>query len=872
MKKFIRYSVFIFLIILTGFPAIAQDKGKLTNQEIDKYKIQVTNLVKYLEGTMNFLGDPKEVYKEKEIIIDDSYLKMFKNDKVQIEDDLDDKREVPLHKDVQAYLKDIGFFFKQVKFQFVIADISYFDNGNGLGYFRVTINRSLDGVTVQGDTVNSKKIRYIEINLDDKDNDMKIASIYTTKLDEREEARNWWNGLTAEWKQILGGTTMITDSLKLADVAFFDDKMVIRAKMNGKSDSIAAADYKSDMPQQSSTVSNTASDYDTLYFDTEIINLMLSSIRKQQAIDVSGNQQIRNLDPLNEMSELSEINCSGTVISSIFPIRNLNHLESLNFSNTPVEDISPLHFASSLKELDCSFTLITDLSPISDLSNLEKLNCSGLRISSIYFAESLLKLNSFDCSETSVQDIEPVGEMKLLTSLDLSGNFISDISAIANNTKLEYLNCENTSVNNLDPLKNLSSLKILRISNTGVETIKSLAELTNLQKIYCDNTKISKAEALGFMKNHPGCIVIFESEELINGWKQLEQPWREIVKANTGIGDNPTKEELHSLLNIEKLDISGNKQITTLNPLKRLYNLKDLNVSGINVKDFSPIGEDVDLEILNISNTQVNDLGFCQTLGRLKELNISRTSVGSITPLENLADLKIIYADSSAISDEAAFSFRLKNPKCMIIYKTHKLTEWWQNLPEAWQNYFTVQFKVYSPPTKIQLHEILFLDSLVINNNNKIKDLSPLTMLRGLQILRISSTQISNLQPIAELHSLKTIQCTQSPVTDLNPLTGLTQLEHVNIENTPVDELDALSGLTNLKSLNFSGTQVSSLKPIETLTKLEEIEMNNTSIKTLKNLSDLPSLKLVKCFNTRISAKTVAKFKESKPGCEVVYY
>ena len=121
--------------------------------------------MKYTESTLNFLGDPKSVMKEKEIVINESYLKMFLNDKVQVEDDLDENREVPLYKDVQAYLKDIGFFYRRVKFEFVIADITHLVNDQNNHYFKVTFNRSLNGLTVMGDSVSSRKVRYMEINL-----------------------------------------------------------------------------------------------------------------------------------------------------------------------------------------------------------------------------------------------------------------------------------------------------------------------------------------------------------------------------------------------------------------------------------------------------------------------------------------------------------------------------------------------------------------------------------------------------------------------------------------------------------------------------------------------------------------------------------
>ena len=66
--------------------------------------------------------------------------------------------------------------------------------------------------------------------------------------------------------------------------------------------------------------------------------------------------------------------------------------------------------------------------------------------------------------------------------------------------------------------------------------------------------------------------------------------------------------------------------------------------------------------------------------------------------------------------------------------------------------------------------------------------------------------------------------------------------------------------------------QIKSLKPLSELINLEVVKLNNTGIKTLKSLLNLTNLKTVECYNTKITAKTIEKFKASKPDVEVIYY
>ena len=79
--------------------------------EADPYVGQAEGMVQTLSYYFNLLGAEKTSLAEREIIINNSYKKLFLNEKVQVEDDLQDDRSTVIYKDVQAYLKDIDFFF-----------------------------------------------------------------------------------------------------------------------------------------------------------------------------------------------------------------------------------------------------------------------------------------------------------------------------------------------------------------------------------------------------------------------------------------------------------------------------------------------------------------------------------------------------------------------------------------------------------------------------------------------------------------------------------------------------------------------------------------------------------------------------------------
>lgn len=871
-KSTLVLSLILFMIF--PFCSVAQENNTLTSAELENYKKQVTDLVLYLQETMNFLGDPNNVAKEKEIIINSSYLKIFESDKVQIEDDLDAKREVPLRKDVQAYLKDIQFFYKSVQFEFLIADINHFVSDDNVNFFKVSYNRNLKGITIEGDSVQNRMARFMEVNLDIASNDLKIVSIYTTKINEKEENRQWWISLPVEWKKIFGEDIFIQDSIRLSDVSYFADSLVIT--YSDKIEDIVvpdtSANYDIELPEERQSISNFAASYDTIYLDAEIIPAKIAKILKWQEIDISNNENIRYINPLSELTELTSVNCSNTLASDLFPIRNLNNLKVLNCSQTPIADLTPMHYSETLTELNCGYSLITDMTPVAGLEGLEIVECEGIKITDLDFVKDLKNVKIINCGKTRIQSLNQLAKLNSLEHLDISGTSITDLSPLDSLENLLTLNCDNSAITSLESINKIPNLQVLRISNTEVNSLEQLTNVENLKKLYCDNTAVPNEKIIQFIRNNPGMLVIFESEVLSLGWKELEEPWKEVIKSLTEISDNPTKEELATVLKIEDLNLSGNTAISTLRPIRVLYNLQRLNVSSMKVRDFYFTGEAIELEWLDMSDNPIDSIAYLSDLKQLQELHIENTKISSLTSLGDLQKLNFVYADSSKVNDKEAYQLRKLNPNCVVIFKTKELTKWWKGLPDGWKTFFKDKYTLKSPPDTEELHSLIFLDSITIKNNTQLRNLSPLQEIKGLNNLSFTGTQISDLKPLIGLKKLEVIKCSQSPVNDLTPLGGLSQLKIIDIENTAVTDLAPLETLVELKQLNCSGTQIKSLKPLSELTNLEVIKLNNTGIKSLKPFKSLTNLKKVECYNTKLSEKTVEQFKESNPNCEVVYY
>ena len=801
-----------------------QDKTKpvassIPEEEMELYRQQAGQIVKFLESTLNFLSDKQNTVKEKETIINESYLKFFWDPEVQIEDDLDEKRLVPLYKDVQAYLADVDFFFRGATFTYQVQDVNVLNNAAGQTYFKVTANRALRAVTVNGDSVNSNKVRYLEINYDGDRKQIKIVSVYTTKLNEKDDLRNWWNGLSQGWKEILGKDLKVDDGIPLSGVENYNDTVILFEGM---------------------TVPIT---------DSRIYGLFLRII-DSKTVDLSGNPVISDLEPLARLSALISVNLSGTPVTDLMPLRNLNLLENLDISNTPVQSLDPLKYCNHFRELRMSNTPVTDFTVLASFPNLEVL----------------------DLSKTVIADLSPLKDLVKLKQLWIQSTAVSNLSPLAGCIQMQNLDLSDTKVSSLDPLRNMAFLESLSFNNTLVSSLQSLEALPALRRIYCDQTPIKKETAVGYMLDHPGEVVIFATNGLTAWWNSMPAEWQKIFQIYRPIDANITREQLHSLMTIDSLNISGRTLINTLGPLTELPQLRYLDASLTPVANLDPLRDLNQLAYLNAASSQVGSVTPLAQLVNLKYLNLDNTPVSDLSPLSNLRGLRLILADNTGVKSVTANAYLDKNPGCLVIFQTYENSNWWKLLPEPWKTVFSGQIGLKGEPDKYQLQQIANLKSLTVSENPQIFSVQPVLYLTRLETFVFSDTRVTALEPLGQMHWLKSLGFPKNAIADLTPIAGLTGLVELNLENTQVEELQPIENLVNLEVLKISGTPVKNLKYLARMMKLRVVELYNTRISNIDILDNMRNLQTVKIFNTKVSPKKAEKFKAAHPRCEVVFY
>lgn len=809
--------------VTTKKPATTQTvkakAGSIPADKLDAYKGMVTPMIRFFTSTLNFLGDKQNLVKEKQTIITESYLKFTWDAEVQVEDDLDDNRIVPIYKDMPAYLSDVDFFFKRAKFKYEVQDVSVQTTPTGQTYFRVTANRNLSGMTINGDSVNSNKVRYIEINYEESKQQLMIVSIYTTKLNEKDDLRRWWNELSSSWKTILGKDMFVGNDVPMSAVDTYNDTVAL---MDGVKTMI----------------------------DGNQFYLNLNQILGMTSLDLSGNLTIADLGPLGKLSAMQQVNLSGTPVSDLMPLHNTNNLEVLDISGTSVYSLEPLRYCTHLKKLRMKNTQIQDITLLSSFTGMEAL----------------------DLSQTPVTSLEPLSTLTGLKELRFSNTKISDLGPISALINLNLLKFSNTPVIRLDALAGLSNLQVLICDSTKVSNLDPLDKLSSLQRVYCNSTKITQGAALNFMKKHPSTSLIYASVELNKWWAGMSKDWQKLFNLYVKLDNVPTTEQLHQLILLDSINISGRMNITSLAPLGQLIMLRSLHCQSTGIIDFEPLRNLTEIQTLNAANTSVANLAPLSGLLALENLNLDNTQVTDLSPLYALKNLKYVYADNSKVSLAEGNQFLDKNPGSLLVFQTYENNNWWNSLTSSWQEALLQQLNLKGKPDKIQLQRIAGLEKLIINENPMINDIGPVQFLSRLKELQFSGTVVNSLAPISGMKKLQMLRFQKNPVVDLVPVAGLSQLKELDLSNTQVENLEPIQFMTQLEVLKFSGTPIKNLKYIQKLVYLKVLEFYNTRVSSLDGLENMRSLQSLKIFNTRVSAKKVEKFKLSNSGCEVVFY
>ena len=244
---------------------------------------------------------------------------------------------------------------------------------------------------------------------------------------------------------------------------------------------------------------------------------------------------------------VTEINLSGTRVSSIEPVRMLSELRRFSAADTHVSELEPLGRCHRLRWLDVGGTLVSDVSALAELVELRHLRLARTKVSDVGPLRKLSALRTLYLWNTQVADVEALSELSGLQSLSLIGTRVADLA----------------------PLSGLSRLRRLLISGQYISDIEAVRRLPALKELYLGETQVNDFGPLMGLQ----CL-------------------RRLSLMDMG---EVRLDEVARMGSIEELRL-GEIEVTDIRPLTRLGSLKRLILYGTKVSDLSPLAEIGSLE------------------------------------------------------------------------------------------------------------------------------------------------------------------------------------------------------------------------------------------------------------------------------------
>ena len=246
--------------------------------------------------------------------------------------------------------------------------------------------------------------------------------------------------------------------------------------------------------------------------------------------------------------------------------------------------------------------------------------------------------------------------------------------------------------------------------------------------------------------------------------------------------------DLAQMVNLEELalcnqkieDISGLKEL----PLKKLYLSKNM------ITDFSVLLNLIDLDTLCIVENPAENLSVIGKCTGILRLNIQGMN---LTDIDFLKNLSLDYLDMSNVE--------VKNNIFEPLAEMKKLdTLCMCDVNEA----------AAETLSQMSTLKALFMwgDSTILEN---LKPLKGMTQLATLAF----TTQISSLEGIEQFPSLNFLSVSFSPVKDLSPVTGAKNLQVIDISNADIKNFEPLFGHSGLTEVHCTEEQKEEIMKID---------------------------------------------------------
>lgn len=400
------------------------------------------------------------------------------------------------------------------------------------------------------------------------------------------------------------------------------------------------------------------------------------------------------------------------------------------------------HNLKRLRFLSCDVTM-EELTKYMDVSQLVYLEIKGA--AGMWDLSAVSAYTSLDClvlDADTLTDITGISQAPQLTALYIkSGDLIDDFSELYNMPQLEQLSIRSAGLNDIGFVSGMDNLQYLELEKTKVVDINALADCADtLIGLYLtDDYKIEDISPV------LACTGLEELQLWVHSSRGEMPDFSAMENLQIlSISGYDSFDNLASLSGITELTLNRAFPEKNRLPLAELPNLRTLNMidTSFSSNTVEELVSGLDqLEVLNLKNSFLwSDISPVFGLPNLVELNLEGATCGlmpdRLTVCENLTSLNLTKTIFRSLTEKGEWDHKNDDTKlstqevldvmapCMPMLNT---------LYAPWQKLDDLSFTANLP-------ELWMLD---VTNNN-ISDLSPLTKLEWLSVLRCGGNPVRN--------------------------------------------------------------------------------------------------------------------------------
>lgn len=261
-------------------------------------------------------------------------------------------------------------------------------------------------------------------------------------------------------------------------------------------------------------------------------------------------------------------------------------------------------------------------------------------------------------------------------------------------------------------------------------------------------------------------------------------------------------------------------EVTTLEDLKHFPALKELDVQGCNIEDYTPLTYVPTLEILNLNGNLVSSeaLEHIGQLINLKELYLSGCGISGISALAPLTALEVLDLSDNSIRDISALT-----PMKSLV---------------------NLNLRSNAISSLDALSGLATLQEFNISYNS-ISSLAPLQQSMHMRILHAERNKLLSIGALGHMADLDILVVSGNELEDISALINCTRLTELRVDNNFLTSIDCIGKMPLLTYLDCSYNQITSIPELDPMSHLQQFYASNNQIASVSPLAGLPELTYV---------------------------